>query len=292
MRSLRALRKQQSAKTESGEARQPIWLEAVRVGVPLLWFIFAVVAFTRLLPLAETVLKEGGINNIKIGIIEVQLQHVTAKAGADPVQIAKADLFIPKEKQKQITSRFARMSENTKGAALLWVDDNHPYQNVTERRVFLAANIYVDLARSTSEAMRWLSRSKYDVVITDMERREDLAAPCLTGPEHPPTAGCALLKRMGDCILHGGPNSEPLSEHRVSDDRARDEIKQCRQAGAIQRNKMPALIVYSAQYPQSLGVPYRARVTNRADELFEFVLDALEQRQLIVNDVENSAITH
>jgi hypothetical protein len=97
---------------------------------------------------------------------------------------------------------------------------------------------------------------------------------------------------MGDCILHGGSNSEPLSEHRVSDDRARDEIKQCRQAGAIQRNKMPALIVYSAQYPQSLGVPYRARVTNRADELFEFVLDALEQRQLIVNDVENSAITH
>ncbi len=136
----------ESKKTEVAETHQPVWIEAVRVGVPLLWFIFAVVAFTRLLPLAETVLKEGGINNIKVGIIELQLQHVAAKAGNDPVAIAKADLFISKEKRKQISSRFARMSDNTKGATLLWVDDNHPYQNVTERRVFLAANIYVDLA--------------------------------------------------------------------------------------------------------------------------------------------------
>jgi hypothetical protein len=182
----------QSKKTKVAETPQPVWIEAVRVGVPLLWFIFAVVAFTRLLPLAETVLKEGGINKITVGIIEVQLQQVTAKAGANPVEIAKADLFIPKEKQKQISARFARMSENTKGATLLWVDDNHPYQNVSERRVFLAANVYVDLATDTSEAMKWLSRSKYDVVITDMDRPDDQAAPCQTGPENP-TAGCALL---------------------------------------------------------------------------------------------------
>ncbi len=51
----------------------------------------------------------------------------------------------------------------------------------------------------------------------------------------------------------------------------------------MQKNQLPALIVYSARYPQNLGVPYRARVTNRADELFAFVLDALEQRDLIVN---------
>lgn len=52
---------------------------------------------------------------------------------------------------------------------------------------------------------------------------------------------------------------------------------------AMQKDQLPALIVYSARYPQHLGVPYRARVTNRADELFEFVLDAVEQRQLVVD---------
>lgn len=270
-----------STKTEVAEIHQPVWIEAVRVGVPLLWFMFAVVAFTRLLPLAETVLKEGGINNIKVGIIEVQLQHVTAKAGANPVQIAKADLFIPKEKQKQISSRFARMSENTKGATLLWVDDNHPYQNVTERRVFLAANIYVDLANSTHEAMNWLSRSKYDVVVTDMDRPGDLPERCLTGPELP-TAGCALLKKVSDCFsLPGTANSErTLGEGIPSDD--------CRQVVAMQKNQLPALIVYSARYPQNLGVPYRARITNRADELFGFVLDALEQRHLVIDMIDQN----
>lgn len=259
----------ESKKTEVAASQQPVWIEALRAGVPLLWFIFAVVAFTLLLPLAETVLKEGAINNIKVGIIELQLQHVTAKAGADPVAIAKADRFISKEKRKQISSRFARMSENTKGATILWVDDNHPYQNVTERRVFLAANIYVDLASSTSEAIKWLSRSKYDAVVTDMDRPSDQAAPCLTGPE-PSNAGCALLKMVGDCFRLSTPNE-------------RTPNIDCPQVVAMQDNQLPALIAYTARYPQNLGVPYRARVTNRADELFGFVLDALEPRQLAVH---------
>ncbi len=211
----------------------------------------------------------------------MQLQHVAAKAGNDPVAIAKADLFISKEKRKQISSRFARMSDNTKGATLLWVDDNHPYQNVTERRVFLAANIYVDLASSTSEAMKWLSRSKYDVVVTDMDRPGDQAAPCLTGPE-PSNAGCALLKKVGDCFRLSLPN-EGTPNERAATERAPTAPNDCPRVVAMQKNQLPALIVYSARYPQNLGVPYRARVTNRADELFAFVLDALEQRDLIVN---------
>jgi hypothetical protein len=250
------------SEVEVGEAHQPVWIEAVRVGVPLLWFIFAVVAFQRLLPLAQTVLKEGGINSIKVGIIELQLEHVSAKTGADPIEIAKEAVFISPDKRKQISGRFARMSEKTKGATLLWVDDHHPYQNVTERRVFLAANIYVDLAKSTSEAMEWLSRSKYDVIITDMERLGDQSAPCLIA-SGPSNAGCALLKKVGDCFK-SGPTSE-----------------ECPPIVAMQKNQLPPMIVYTARYPQELGVPYRARLTNRADELFGFVLDALEQRQFL-----------
>jgi hypothetical protein len=272
---------EESKNAEADEALRPDWIEAVRVGIPLLWFIFAVYAFQQLSPLAEAVLKQGGINTIKIGIIELQLEHVAAKAVADPVEIAKDPLFIPKEKQKQISERFARMSENIKGATLLWVDDKHPYQNVPERRVFVAANINVDLANSTGEAMKWLSRSKYDVIITDMDRPDDKTpppAPCEAGSNRS-YAGCALLKMVGDCFRLGAPHEgtpyEPATNERLDDG--------CVSVVAMQKKKLPALIVYSAGYPQDKGVPYRARVTNKADELFGFVLDALEQRHLVVN---------
>jgi len=58
--------------------------------------------------------------------------------------LAKEGIPLDKEKRKQISERFASLAEKTKGAAILWVDDNHPYQNVAERRVFLAAGISVD----------------------------------------------------------------------------------------------------------------------------------------------------
>ena len=251
-------------KSDANEVKH-IWLETTRVIVPLLWFAFAVIAFVLLFPLAKALLTDGNINNIKVGIIEVQLRQVTATVTTNSVELAKADIFIPEEKRKQIASRFARMSDNTKGATILWVDDNHPYQNVTERRVLIAANIYVDTANSTKEAFDWLSRSRYDIIITDMSRDKDTAGPCLSGLSN---AGCALLKKVGDCF-HAS-HEQTLDPN-------------CPSVVTMQQRQLPALLVYSANYPQNLGAPYGARITNRAEELFRFVLDALEQRPLPVS---------
>jgi hypothetical protein len=46
-------------------------------------------------------------------------------------------------------------------------------------------------------------------------------------------------------------------------------------------DRMPPLIFYSARYPQSSGVPpFAFGVTNRVDQLFYLVFDALERRMI------------
>lgn len=122
-----------------------------------------------------------------------------------------------------------------------------------------------DTANTTKDALAWLSRSRYDIIITDMNRDDDTPGPCLSGPQN---AGCALLKKVGDCF-------------HASNDRTLDP--NCSSVVAMQQGQLPALLVYSANYPENLGAPYRARITNRAAQLFGFVLDALEQRPLPVS---------
>jgi len=55
------------------------------------------------------------------------------------------------------------------GARVLWVDDN-PDNNLYERMTLDSLGVTIDLAFSTGEALSMLSRTKYDVVISDMER--------------------------------------------------------------------------------------------------------------------------
>jgi hypothetical protein len=250
----------------SSSAGQNLRIELVRMIIPLLWFIFAAVAFICLFPLAQTAIKQGNIEKIKVGVIEVDLAlaHVPVRLSANSVEIAKEAVPISPTERKRISARFEQMSGKTKGATILWVDDKHPYQNVLERRVFLAAEISVDLARSTSEAMEWLTRSNYNVVITDADRSasKDPPAPCYQGTPEPAHAGCALLRKVGGCFKLGGTDNE------------------CVLMRARPGAKMPIMIVYAGNYRPELGTPpYAAGMTNRSDELFELVLNALEHRE-------------
>jgi CheY-like chemotaxis protein len=68
-----------------------------------------------------------------------------------------------------VLKRAQRVASVLKGAQLLWVDNN-PENNLYEREMLRALGISVALARSTSEGLAMLARTKYDVVISDMER--------------------------------------------------------------------------------------------------------------------------
>src|SRR5690606_17900531 len=65
----------------------------------------------------------------------------------------------------------------------LWVDD-HPDNNRLERRALEAVGIDFTLATSTDEAMKLLEKHSFDVIISDMGRRE--------GPEE----GYVLLDKV------------------------------------------------------------------------------------------------
>jgi len=73
------------------------------------------------------------------------------------------------DERSQILRRAQFADTILHGAQILWVDD-HPENNIYERRVFRSLGIFVDLARSTEEALEMLRQTRYDAVISDMER--------------------------------------------------------------------------------------------------------------------------
>jgi CheY-like chemotaxis protein len=58
---------------------------------------------------------------------------------------------------------------------VLWVDD-HPENNVNERRSLESLGVHFALARSTDEAVDQLQRQQFDAIISDMGRPPDTQA--------------------------------------------------------------------------------------------------------------------
>ncbi|WP_205324913.1 response regulator [Glycomyces sp. YM15] len=83
-------------------------------------------------------------------------------------------------------TRLAGAADLLQGGAILWVDD-HPHWNEPLIRLFRTAGMRVDPVGTTEEALRYLDRDDYDLVITDLRRERD------PGDQ---VAGMALLDRM------------------------------------------------------------------------------------------------
>jgi CheY-like chemotaxis protein len=62
-----------------------------------------------------------------------------------------------------------------KNAQILWVDD-HPENNLNERRMFRQLNAEIDIAKSTDEAGEILANGTYDLIISDMARSDKATA--------------------------------------------------------------------------------------------------------------------
>jgi hypothetical protein len=67
---------------------------------------------------------------------------------------------------------------------------------VRERRVLSALSIHIDLANSTDDALKWLCQGDYDILITNLTRPNDGAAPCTDSPDAAQRAGCYLIKQV------------------------------------------------------------------------------------------------
>src|SRR5690606_23956028 len=71
--------------------------------------------------------------------------------------------------------------------SILWVDD-HPENNVMLAETWRRDGIHVEIARSTSDALRLLDQRRYGLVISDMVRTES--------DTEVPDAGLQLLHQV------------------------------------------------------------------------------------------------
>ena len=80
--------------------------------------------------------------------------------------------ILKKALQRFIIERINEVpSKETEGKQILWVDDK-PENVVYERRTFLAQHMGITFVLSTAQALRALSHTSYDLIISDMVREE------------------------------------------------------------------------------------------------------------------------
>jgi hypothetical protein len=218
------------------------WLEYAKLTLQLFWLLFSIAAFIVLYPHFIRLVDLGQLNKVGFLGVEVELKNVPTIRLPDPIDAAKQQLMSPQDRTK-LTERFHRLADKTSGATVLWVDDKHPYQNVRERRVLQAANMTVDITQSTIDALQWLAASRYDIVITNFSRTNDLPATCSKGSAFS-NAGCDLIQKI---ISLYSPDS-------------------------------PAIIVYAGDISTELPTGATG-LTNTPAKLFHLILDVIDERR-------------
>jgi hypothetical protein len=237
------------SKKDEVDRRASLEVATLNLVPHILWIGLAAYALWVFhLPLLQ-LFEERRVSKVAIGIFELDFAQQAVASIKDTPNI-KEVRGIPKtwSEFKPIADRAERINDYLRGAIVLWVDDKDPSQNVAERRALEAFGIHFDLAPSSEEAFKWLDRAHYDAVISNIAREGEVSnhEPCFEQPI-PAGAGCAMAREM---------------HNRYGD-------------------KMPPLIFYSWRFPQNVGTPaYALGLTNRVDDLFHLVFDALERRSI------------
>src|SRR4029077_6512052 len=122
--------------------------------------------------------------------------------------------------------------------------------NRQERRALESLGINFDSAPSTATAVEMLELAHYAAIISNVPK--------------PKEAG-----KDGPCF----PNQTPQNQAHGAGGAMVTIIHE------KYREKMPPVILYAGRFPEDVGTPpYAFGVTNRPDQLFQLVFDALERR--------------
>jgi CheY-like chemotaxis protein len=96
---------------------------------------------------------------LEVALLREQLDGAAEQKGA----------AIRADQREQVLRRADRAAPVLRGARILWVDD-HPENNTYERQAMQALGAFVDIAKSSIEARSMMSQSRYDLLISDMDR--------------------------------------------------------------------------------------------------------------------------
>jgi CheY-like chemotaxis protein len=141
-------------------------VEVIKIVPTLLWILFiaALVMFFRK-PIQDEVLPRLG------GVSAFGIELKFAREELDKA-VEKQTVVVSKEDRSMVFKRAQNITNALQGAQILWVDDN-PDWILDERRILRSFGIFVDVARSTEEALSVLEQTDYNAVISDMERGEN-----------------------------------------------------------------------------------------------------------------------
>ena len=84
--------------------------------------------------------------------------------------LAKNSSAVTETERTRLLRRADFAAELLRGAQVLWVDD-HPNNNLNERQILRSYGVFIDLARSTEEALEMLQAIRYDLIVSDMGRQ-------------------------------------------------------------------------------------------------------------------------
>lgn len=233
------------AGTEAGKEKKlettgDFRVEVLKLVPTLLWFsLVAILLFHTFSPLMELV-KRGALRKVGIATVELEFAEVRLRQvrGLENQGISETE-------QAALLERFENLSDRLAATSILWVDDNHPHQNASLRPTLASLGVNVDLAKSTSEAQKWLGQAYYDIIITDFRRDSDPSAPCYTDLKEPANAGCDLIQKVG----------------------------------SSRKTEWPRIIVYTGRLDGRFGPPLHADgMTNSPSKLLHLILDAVARK--------------
>jgi len=147
---------------------------------------------------------------------------------------------------KNLYKRINNSSEYFENAKILWVDDKHPNRNQRERWLLGVYGVGITIVNSNIDAYTKLSKLKYDLVVSDNYRENgDESAPCFDGVKNRSGPGCALSQHIHN------------------------------------ENEEIPVVLYVRNYKPEWGTPkYVLGMTNKSIQLFNFIVDALQRRQI------------
>ena len=149
--------------------------ELVKLIPSILWFLLVVallILFYR--PIRDELLPKLGAfkaMGVELSFVKDSIDGALELAEKSP----QWKVEVPSTDKEHALKRARKHLHVFRGAQFLWVDD-HPENNLNERRMFRQLKAEIDTAKSTKEALGILKNGHYDLVISDMDRGDEAAA--------------------------------------------------------------------------------------------------------------------
>ena len=150
--------------------KQTDWISILIPVIPeVLWFLFAVIlVWIFYAPIKNQLIpKLSRFSGLGIEL-DFDVVHKSIDAALELAEKSeKWHVEVSEEEKTRVIERAKRHFTIFNGAQILWLDD-HPENNVNERRMFRQLHMDVDTATTVEQALSMLNASNYDVILSDM----------------------------------------------------------------------------------------------------------------------------